>query len=215
MQALLNNIYFGPVRAAQRNDIGVARQADFGCPAGQRRVVTPIGAVECEREVPATCAIGEYRIDSLGLADRCARSVRDGSCRPFEECEPIEQLVNADMRVGNRAATQRPRRVPGQVAGAARRAERRTAAAARRLPRHGARPRPGDARAWFSLPHLDQVMDWVIGAGNDAHRAREFWDGWIRRSCLPRNGLRYQYCHPQESSSFIDETNRLVGAPLP
>lgn len=215
VQALLNNIYFGPVRAAQRNEIGVARQADFVCPAGQQRIVTPIGAVECEREVPATCTSGLYRIDSLGVNDRCMQVVRDPSCRPFEECEPIEQFVNATCSGGN--ALRRSGRDACLVRSPAQHS----------VPNGTPRPRPDGspdlvlgrdrdgARAWFSLPGFDQVMEWVIAAGNDAHRAREFWDRHIGPSCLPRNGLRYQYCHPQQSKSFSDEANSLVGTTLP
>jgi hypothetical protein len=214
VQALLNNIYFGPVRAEQRKDIGVVKQADFVCPVGQRRIVTPIGAVECEREVPAICTNGLYRVDSLGLTDRCLQIVRDGSCRPFQECEPIEQFVNA-------ACSGTAVRRSGPDACLAR------SPAQHSVPNGAPRPRPdgspdmvlgrdrNDARAWFSLPSFDQVMEWVIAAGNDSHRAREFWDRHIGPSCLPRNGLRYQYCHPQQSKSFADEANQLVGAPLP
>ena len=43
---------------------------------------------------------------------------------------------------------------------------------------------PTGARAWFSLPDLDEVMDWVNDAGTDGHRASEYWEGWIRPWCL-------------------------------
>jgi hypothetical protein len=208
VQALLDNIFFGPVRQALREEIGVPLPDDFTCPAGQRRIVTSIGAVECEREVPITCAAGVYKVDGRGLTDQCARSVRDPSCQAFEECEPVDQLNAATCASGR--ALRRSGPDACLVTSPAMDALNGTP-----------RPRPDgspdmvigrnttDGRAWFALPSLDQVMQWVIAAGHDGHRAREFWEGWIRPSCLPRNGLRYQYCRPDKSPSFLDEIQKL------
>jgi hypothetical protein len=126
VQALLNNIFFGPVRQEQRNAIGVRLPEEFTCPAGQRRIVTSIGSVECEREVPVTCAAGVYTIDGRGNTDQCARKVRDASCQAFEECEPVDQLNAATCSSGRAVRRSgpdaclvtspdrgRPRRAPG------------------------------------------------------------------------------------------------------
>lgn len=206
VQAMLNNIFFGPVRAAQQM---AATAAQFSCPSGQTRIVTPAGVVECQREVLPTCSDGFLSVDSAGSTDQCSRLVDDPNCRPGAHCEQFDEFVETRCAVGS--AIRRPGRDTCLV----------TSPATHSLPGGTPQPRPDGSPdmiigvdstgmpAWFSLPDLDDVMDWVIAAGNDGHRAREFWDGWISPWCRVQDGTRPRYCDPGQSSSFRDELRSL------
>lgn len=206
---LLNNIFFGPVRLAQRTEIGLPKAADFTCAAGQRRIVTASGAIECEGEAPVGCIGGRLAVDHSGVIDQCLETMRDPACAPFEECEPVDRVV------ASRCASGSAVRRSGADACLVRRPAQHIVPNGTPAARPDGTPdmvlgrnRAGE-RAWFSLPSLDQPMKWVADANRGAHRASEFWQGWMRPSCQPRNGLRYQYCHPHESASFREELQKL------
>jgi hypothetical protein len=209
VQGMLNNIFFGPVRQAQRDGIGVPQNTDFSCPAGQRRVVNSDGTVECEREEAPTCTRGAVTVDRVQLIDQCARSVRDPGCEPFEECEPVLQFSGTVCTYGDVVRRSGP---DGCIA---RSPARHSLPNGQPAPRPDGTPdmvlgrTPGGGLAWFSLPDLDDVVEWVIRAGNDGHRAREFWQGWIRPWCQTRDALRNHYCDPNRSATFLGELQTL------
>ena len=91
VQGMLNNIFFGPMRAEQRTEVGQPMPADFTCPAGQRRLVNAAGVVQCERDVPATCTGGILDVDRIGTRDQCVQLVPDPRCSGDQVCEPVEQ----------------------------------------------------------------------------------------------------------------------------
>lgn len=209
VQGMLNAIFFGPVPQAVRDGIGQPKAEDFSCPPGQTRIVTAAGVVECERQEPASCARGLLDVDRTGDIDQCLQVVPDPSCRPRQSCEPVEQVVASSCPAG------RALRRPGPDSCTLRSPARHV------LPNGQPRPRPdgtpnmvlGRHRdgglAWFSLPDLDDVVKWVSDAGTDGHRAREVWQGWIRPWCQTRNGLRYHYCHPNQSATFQNDLQTL------
>jgi hypothetical protein len=63
----------------------------------------------------------------------------------------------------------------------------------------------GGGLAWFGMPRLDDVLEWVYEAGISAHRASEFWQDRIRPWCRGRDGLRDRFCNPDRSASFRGE----------
>lgn len=208
VQALLNNIFFGPVRLP----LGRARPADFTCPSGQTRVESAEGVVECEREVPTTCELGSPRVDHQGVVDECLEFVRDRACPPRASCEPVQQWV------ASRCSSGRGVRRTGADACIVRSPGRHD------LPNGTPRPRPDGSpdlvigassdggRAWFALPDLDRVIEWVIQAApatlldrTGGHRASEYWQDWIRPWCLARERTQFNYCNPDRSPGFLSE----------
>jgi hypothetical protein len=65
------------------------------------------------------------------------------------------------------------------------------------------------APAWFTLPDLDDVIDWVRAAGTDGHRAREYWTNWIRPWCLVADDTGSRYCDPTQSPTFLGQLRTL------
>ncbi len=215
VQGLLNNVFFGPVRPgllAAANPL----VAGFSCPDGGAIVRGPLGEPQCDLEVPATCATGTLRIDADGDRDDCLSFVEDPRCarerdrRPNLTCpyDPVRQVNTpfCPVRVARSGRDACATRVPATHA----------------LPngRPRARPdgspdmmlgaAPSGGQAWFSLPDLDDVMEWVDEAGTDDHRAREYWENRIRPWCRRRDGsLLDRYCHPQRSPSFFGELTTL------
>jgi hypothetical protein len=212
VQGMLNNIFFGPIRPAQRLAVGQPMPADFTCDAGQRRIVNAAGVVQCESEVPTTCTNGFPEVDGRGNTDQCIQFVPHPNCsprRPRQICEIVDQTVPslcasgsavrrpgadacvvtspATHNLGNAMPQQRPDGTPDMTIGRD----------------------PTGVRAWFSLPSLDTVMDWVNDAGTSGHRASEFWENWIRPWCLTPHGQRPRYCNPNASATFLGELQTL------
>jgi hypothetical protein len=215
VQALLNNVFYGPVRLNQRTEIGQVKPADFTCPVGQRRIESAQGIVECEREVPTTCeGTRSPIVDQNGNIDQCRDLVRDLGCPDLAPGEPGDCPLIEQWRA-SRCPSGRAVRRPGADACVVLSPGRHT------LPNGTPQPRPDGSpdlavgravkggKAWYSLPDLNEVMGWVVKAGTDGHRAREYWNGWMRPWCLTRDGVRYRYCHPNQSASFLEEVQRL------
>jgi hypothetical protein len=208
VQGMLNNIFYGPIRQAQRIAVGQPMPADYTCPAGRRRVVNAAGVVQCEREVPTTCT-GSLQVDGVGTVDQCVRLVPDSRCSGRQVCEPVELSAATSCGSGS------PRRRPGLDACILTSPATHSLGSATPQPRPDGTPDltigrdPAGVRAWFSLPDLDTVMDWVADAGTDGHRASEFWDGWIRPWCITPAGPHPRYCDPDNSATFLGELQTL------
>jgi hypothetical protein len=217
VQGLLNNIYFGPVRpallaAANPNSPGLG----FSCPPGTPSPSPspdPNGPLVCTVPVPVTCARGQLRIDSAGVLDDCLDHVEDPRCArapnrnsPNFSCpyDPVEQV-------------NRPNCGRAVVSGPGRDGCPTVVPAIHTVPNGRPRARPDGSPdmtlgasaaglAWFSLPTLDDVVEWVREAGTDDHRAKEFWQRRILPWCQRGDGsLRARYCNPGRSPSFVGE----------
>jgi hypothetical protein len=220
VEGLLNNVYFGPVRAGllstlNANTGGLA----FTCPGGAPPVpaLNGSGAFECVVEVPARCLAdasadgeGELEIDvDPGNSDRCVYSFPDPRCPapsptdgvrdPTCERDPVRDV---STRICGGAEIRRP----GRDACAVR------VPATHTVPGRP-RPRPdgtpdlmlgaGSAGglAWFAMPRLDDVMAWVDAEGIGSHDALQFWTRQIRPWCVQRDGARLRYCNPALTTS--------------
>ena len=225
VQALLNNIFFGPVSDAQLNAIaGLAPAVSFTCPAGFTLVNMPDRSILCEHHYQPNCPPAEHlSVDGRGTTDVCrdatssnlsdatfSKLLHSDACESRGQCpESVELMCPSGDLIVRRPHRdecihkQRPTSPIGGIAPV---------------------PRPDGSRdlalgidstgnnVWFGLPALDDVIEWVRQAGTNAHHPGEFWDGYIRPWCLSTpssDNFHNYYCNPVKSPNFSSELQQL------
>lgn len=196
VQALLNEIYFGPIHGFTLPGITAPTPNDFTCPPDATRIELPNGAVECQRTrtTPIDCShpTAFLVVDRTGTTDYC---FIEGPGTPpawaVASCPTGEALHRQSGRDECRRTWSFPatHTIPG--GNPAVRADGSPSEALARTP-------AGDLM-WFQLPALWNFFDWVENRGTDAHRWWEFWEDEILPWCEagpPR------YCDPSASQSF-------------